>query len=153
MTTYLAYHKEHEYGAFPGSEFFTTNSVEKGATCFVVSATKQTKRDLVIYWLEGKYRIADFGPNRTAKHLERKNHLRLTPLVCPPTRIALDGPKFDRHLFHDHFTSGNGLKEIKGENQIFTELFDSLLGSKEDSQAIELLNDLDEIDSDLLTSP
>lgn len=149
MKTYLAYHKEHEHGPFGGSDFFSNELVEKGANFFVVAATKQTPNGKVNYWLEGKYRVADFGPNRTGRHTERKTHLRLMKLVCPPTRIALDGaPNFDRTLFHNNFTSGSGLREIKSGNQVFSDLFDSLLGAEEDPQAIEFLRDLDEIDSD-----
>lgn len=149
MKTYLAYHLEHVRGPFEGLDFFTDIPVEKGAQCFVVSAKKPIKTGKVVYQLEGKYRIVDFGTNKSGRYPDKDWHLKLSTLICPSTPIALDKQAdFDREIFHKNFTSGSGIREMTNQNGAFPRFFDALLGAGDDSFDIELLEDLEEIDED-----
>jgi hypothetical protein len=148
MTTYLAYHQEHKHDQFSGNDFFTSKEVERGCECFVVSADRRTAKAPVSYRLEGKYLISEVIKNTTGKYSGMDWHLKLTQLIRPSTPIPIDGnPKFDRNLFHDNFTSGGGMRAIKGKTEEFVGLFDSILGLENDRPSVILFNDLDEIDS------
>jgi hypothetical protein len=149
MTTYLAYHKEHEHGPFGGDEFFTSKIVARGADCFVVSASKNGNNTPVRYLLEGKYRISEVNKNTTGKFSTKSWHLKLDQLVRPKDPILIDGhAEFDRELFHNNFTSGSGFGPIKDKTEGFILLFDSILESSVDSQGQLILDDLDQIDAD-----
>lgn len=148
MTTYLAYHKEHEHGQFSGGEFFTSKAVEKGADCFVVSATKNGNNAPVAYWLEGKFRISEVKTNTSGKFPKMAWHLQLIDKARPEKAILIDHhPEFDRNLFHDNFTSGLGVRPFNENTERFIALFDSLLTSNIDPPSQALLDDLDQIDA------
>lgn len=148
MITYVAYHKEHEYEPFGGSDFFTSKAVEQGSDCFVVSGSKNGSNSTVSYRLDGKYRISEVSQNTTGKFPKEAWHLQLVQLVKPSNSIPLDVlPAFDKDLFRRYFTSGGGFRAINEKTEVFHELFDSMLGTNEDQQAGLLLTDLDEIDA------
>ena len=154
MITYVAYHKEHEHGTFGGNDFFTSNKVEPGSDCFVVTGSRNQPNDIVSYRLQGKYRISEVNENTSGKFSGKNLHLQLVQLVKPAYPIPLDvHPKFDKKLFHDNFTSGGGIRLISEKTGIFLELFDSSLGTNEDQQARLVLADFDEIDAATVTCP
>lgn len=131
MKYFFGYHMAHKHGAFSAIQFFTNNRLSldpDGNVIYVVSGHKIRSTSLLAYRLEGKFSIERIDRNRSSRFSEKKWHLFLKPIVVLlAPRDLQEHAGFNKQRFHYNYTSGQGLREIEGENLEVVKLFEELL--------------------------
>lgn len=147
MARIFAYHKTHENGDFWHSYYWTKSKrVQAGDTLYVISGDSARNPS---YFLEGRYQVVSMDPPEDGI---RKLNLRTDARGPKPLSISAQA-WFDKHEFHNLFTSGQSMNTVRPE---YAERFDEMLRGREarlplvvDLQAIDNLN-LDATEREIL---
>lgn len=146
---FLGYHKTHVHGEFTGETFSTDTKISPGSTLIVVSGNKAKSTDKVTYYLEGKYQILGQRGKVDSRFENKENSYSLKKIASTPKLLNLNNEKrFDSENFHKNFTSGQSVKRIAGSQIYLIKLFDDLLCSDGDADALDLIDDFSDIDNE-----
>ncbi|CAJ0776369.1 HNH endonuclease [Ralstonia chuxiongensis] len=139
MARIFAYHKTHENGDFWHSYYWTKSKrVQPGDTLYVISGDSARNPS---YFLEGRYQVVSMDPPDDGI---RKLNLRTDARGPKPLSISAQA-WFDKHEFHNLFTSGQSMNTVRPE---YAERFDEMLRGSDGLDP--LLTDLQSIyDQDL----
>lgn len=150
--TFFAYHLTHVFGRF-GLESYYTNSTkpQEGDTVYVISGDDGPEGEGKEYWLEGIFRIyrKTRGPwALKGKSGEKRNYdyrLSMSPVRVPDQPIPLNyAPWYNRLEVRNYFASGQNFNPLPVDPD-YKQRFDNLLSGFGQADALELADDLDEI--------
>lgn len=152
--TFFAYHLTHYFGPFSLQSYHTNSSQPReGDTVYVVSGDDDEDRTGKDYWLEGIFRIhrrheGNWSlPSVKGKARYFKYKLSMIAIRVPDKPIPLAfAPWYDRKEIHNFFSSGQNFNPLPAG---YKERFDNLLSGYGQAEAIELAEDLADIEKNV----